>query len=146
MIITFICYFALATLPPIIIHWFYQLMKEIFLKKKLMLICIKEFFFCSHQFAQYVFFCKKMILTICIFFLLILLVLFVQMIGSWLNCGKAYDNTFCSFELLKQRLNEKNQWKKWIFLTYAKLFCLFCFLSLHNFFENDTTKCVSQSE
>ena len=34
VIITFICYFALATLPPIIIHWFYQLMNEIFLKKK----------------------------------------------------------------------------------------------------------------
>jgi len=59
VIITFICYFALATLPPIIIHWFYQLMNEIFFKKKLMLICIKELFFCSHQFAQYVFFCKK---------------------------------------------------------------------------------------
>ena len=109
MIITFICYFALATLPPIIIHWFYQLMKEIFLKKKLMLICIKEFFFCSHQFAQYVFFCKKKWFSqyVSFFSFLFLLVLFVQMIGSWLNCGKAYDNTFCSFELLKQRLNEK---------------------------------------
>ena len=59
VIITFICYFALATLPPIIIHWFYQLMNEIFFKKNIDADLYKRTFFCSHQFAQYVFFCKK---------------------------------------------------------------------------------------
>ena len=107
--------------------------RNFFLKKKIDADLYKRiFFFALISLLNMCFSVKKKWFSqyVSFFSLLFLLVLFVQMIGSWLNCGKAYDNTFCSFELLKQRLNEKkNQWKKMNILNLCQTI-LFVLLSV----------------